>query len=234
MAKLNELIYDIREGLREFSDDSEIDNRYIIYLYNIKRSKYLRRDLNNYQKTTDNSIKQTLCLEMEEVSIDECGLDYNCETILRSVKPIPTPLELHTKVAITTIKPTNRISKPFNFVSKDRIPYIEGSSFSSSIYTFIDVDNHVYVYSLSDAYRLIECLTVTGIFENPLELENFSNCCGCSSDTEKCFDINNTEYPIQPHYIDLIREEIIKDLLITKRIPEDKTNDSTDYEEKNT
>jgi len=77
MAKFEELAYDIREAVKAFSDDTELDNRYILYLYNIKRAKYLKQDLNNYQKTIDNSIKQTFCLDLEVVSANECSLDYD-------------------------------------------------------------------------------------------------------------------------------------------------------------
>ena len=56
MSKVNEIIYDVREAVRQTVDDSDISDRYILYLYNIKRSKYLRQDLNNLLKTIDISI----------------------------------------------------------------------------------------------------------------------------------------------------------------------------------
>ena len=43
---LSKIIYDIKESLKEYTDDSELDNRYIIHLFNIKRAKYLRQQLN--------------------------------------------------------------------------------------------------------------------------------------------------------------------------------------------
>jgi len=230
MSKVNELTYDVREAIKEFIDDTELDDRYIIYLYNIKRAKYLRQDLNNYLRTNDNSILQTLCLEVEKVSEDECGFITDCKYIMRTKQPIPTPLELHTKVAITKVKPTNKTSIPFNFITKDKVPYISGSMFSSSIYAFLDNDNYIYLVSNNNSYFLLECISVTGVFEDPLELSNYSNCCGCTSTDSTCFDIDATEYPLQPHYVDLIRKEIVNDLIFTKNIPEDRENNSTDEE----
>ena len=226
MAKVNELIYDVREAVRAYSDDSELDDRYILYLYNIKRAKYLRQDLNNYQKTIDNSVKQSFCLEMEVVSMNECSVPYACGTILKSKQSLPTPIELHTKVAITKVKPTQRLGVPFNFISKDRAPFIENAPYPNSLYSFIDDDEHLYVYSKSDSYKLVECLTVTGVFEDPTELSDYANCCGCNDST--CFDLDESEYPLQPHYIDVIRNEIILDIARTMQIPEDKINNSTD------
>lgn len=226
MATINELTYSVREGIKEYSDDTEIDSRYILFLYNTKRSKYLRQDLNNYGKSVDNSIQQTFCVSLEKVSSNECDSDFGCSKILRSTKKLPRPIELHTKVAINKVKPIVRTSVPFNFVSKERIPYIGGSSFSRGIYSFIDPDGYLYVTSNSDI-SLLDCISVTGVFEDPLKLEEFGTCCNCNDNTV-CFDPNISEYPLQSHYIDLIKNEIINELLITKSVREDKENDATD------
>lgn len=226
--KINEITYDLREAIKEYTDDSELDDRYLLYLYNVKRAKYLRQDLNNYQKVTDNSIKQTFCVGVEEVSANECGVSYNCETLLRTKSPIPTPLELSSKVAITSVKSSTKLSKPFNFISREKAHWVEGSPYSNSVYVFLDTDGYLYLYSSSDDYKLLECITVTGIFEDPLDLAEFPDCCECTAAESPCFDEDNSEYPLQPHYIDLIRREILKELIGYKQIPEDRENDATD------
>ena len=68
---LNKLIFDVREYLKQYNNDSDLDDRYITYLYGIKRAKYLRQELNNFQRTTDITSTQTLCLKLEEVSINQ-------------------------------------------------------------------------------------------------------------------------------------------------------------------
>lgn len=226
MAKTAELIYDVREGISAYSDDSEYSDEYILYLYGIKRAKYLRQDLNNYLRSKDNSILQTLCLGVELVSANECSLNLTCNKVLRTVKPLPIPLELHTKVAITSVKPTDRLAIPFNFITKDKVAFIEGSTFKSGVYAFLDVDNYIYLTSLEDNYKLLECITITGVFEDPLSLKEYSNCCNCDDDSSTCFNELESTYPLQPHYIDLIRKEIISDLAKEMSIPEDKENDS--------
>lgn len=227
MAAIRKIVYDVREALKQYKDDSEIDDRYIIYLYNNKRAKYLRQDLNNFQRTVDNSIVQKLCLELEEVSVNECNVDYDCGTIMRTKRPIPKPLELHLKSAITNIKPTTKIALPFNFVNKERAILSKYAGFNNSIYAFLDVDLHIYLVSESNAVKLIECITVDGIFEDPLELANYLNCCGCEI-PQPCFSEDITEYPLSAHHIDYIREEIIQSLIGTLQIPEDKNNNADD------
>jgi len=54
MALIEEIIYDVREGIKEYSDDSEFSNEYILYLYNIKRAKYLKQRLDRLGRKFDN------------------------------------------------------------------------------------------------------------------------------------------------------------------------------------
>lgn len=224
MAKVNEIIFDIREAVRQYTDDSELDDRYILYLYSIKRSKYLKQKLNNYQRTTDISVLQTFCESLEEVSSNECSVSLTCDKILRTKRKVPQPIDLHSKVAITKVKPTEILSVPFNFISKDKAPYVANSPFSKAIYSFLDPNGYIYVFSNSDV-KMLECLTVTGVFQNPLALKNYTNCCDCE-DSTICFDENTSDYPIQSELIDIIREEIVKDIIRTKQIPEDTENDA--------
>lgn len=227
MATIRKIVYDIREGVKQYQDDTELDDRWIIYLYNNKRAKYLRQDLNNLQKVIDNSVLQKFCLELEEVNVDECGLSYECETIVRSKQPIPKPLDLNLGSAITSVKPNNKIALSFNFVNKERAILSKHSPFKNNIYAFIDTDLYIYLVSESDAVKLMDCITVTGVFEDPLALANYKNCCGCN-DALNCFDEDTTEYPLQAHHIDYIREELIQSIVRTIQIPEDKINNADD------
>jgi hypothetical protein len=222
------LIYDVREMLKLSSNDTDIDDRYIEYLYSIKRSKYLRQELNSFQKTTDISITQTVCLELEEVSINQCNIDLDCTTIVRTKRPIPKPIELHVKPAITQVRTTNRIDVPFNFMQKERAIFSKFSNFSKGIYAFLDTDLHIYFISNLDTLNLIECITVTAIFEDPLDLITYKNCCKCNDNSSVCFDLLKSDYPLQPHYIDIIKNEIVKELTFNIQIPEDNNNNSDD------
>ena len=222
---LSKLIYDVREGIKQYQDDSEIDDRYIIHLFNIKRAKYLRQELNNLQRSIDISITQTFCESLEKVSINQCNLDFVCGEILRTKRPIPQAVELHLAPAITAVRPTNITSIPLSFLSKERALYSQFSPFKKNIYSFLNDDGHIYLMSEDKGLRLIECLTISGVFENPLDLNIYNDCCGCETFTP-CFDIDKTNYPIQSHYIDLIKSEIISEYAKLSQIPEDKTNDA--------
>jgi hypothetical protein len=89
---------------------------------------------------------------------------------------------------------------------------------------------HIYVISDLSEINLIDCISVTGIFENPLDLITFSTCCGCD-DPIPCFDLLTTNYPLQPHYVDLIKAEVISELTRFMIKTEDKENNAEDDEE---
>lgn len=222
---LEKIIYSVREDLKEYTDDSELSNEYIIYLYTIKRANYIRQDLNNYQKTTDLSVTQTFCLDLELVSTNECGLNLECDKILRSKQKMPKTLDLHLKSSIISVKPTNKTSIPFNFTTKQKAIYSKYSKFNNAIFSFLDDDGYIYLLSENLTHRLIDCITVTGIFEDPLELSNYKNCCNCENSTN-CYDELLSDYPLQSHYIDLIRKEIVEERLKLLNIPIDKNNNS--------
>lgn len=106
---------------------------------------------------------------------------------------------------------------------------IEGAPFPNSIYAFLDVDNRIYLYSKSIDYKLLTCLNITGVFENPLDLANYKDCCDCDDVVSTvCYNEDTSEYPLQPHYIDVIRKEIIEELARLQVIPEDKDNNTND------
>lgn len=227
MATLAQLEYDIREALKEYTDDSELDSRYIHYLINIKRAKFLKQRLDQLGRKFNNRILQTFCLGTERVSINECGLDLECDTILRTKRKLPDFLQLTDKDAIERIAPSNRLSKKFNLIPKEKASYLSNAYHPNKIKTYLHNDGYLYFISNDDIF--LECVSITGVFENPLDLIDYSNCCDCDDQNNTpCIDIDTIEYPLEIELIDIVREDIIRDLLRVKQIPEDKINDSND------
>lgn len=227
MASINQVIFDIREALKDYSDDSELSNEYILYLLNIKRAKYLKQRIDQLGRSYNNRVLQTLCLETEEVSINECGLDFDCETIIRTKKPLPQLLQLSTKDALQRVSPSDKLSIKFNLINRERATGYMNSPFNNKIKAFLHDDNHIYLIG-NPMPLLLECISVTGVFEDPTELENYSNCCGCNLETSKCFDYDTTEYPIQIDLLDIIRTDVIQEIAKLKQIKEEQSNNSND------
>lgn len=226
MATTLQLVYDIKEYLKKYSDDSDLPNDYILYLYNIKRAKALRRLLNDYTRKFDNVIKQTLCLGIERVDRATCGI--SCEYIMRSIKPIPSLIDLRSRSTLLRVGEDSIGGDDFKIINIEQANKVLLKPFSYGIYAFIDSEGYIYLVSNSSAHMLLECITITAIFETPSDLQEFSSCCdGCEE--EMCFS-EDTDYPLQGFLIDEISSEIKSQLAARFNIPEDNNNDSTNDE----
>lgn len=227
MAKVSEIIYDVREILKKYNDDSEIDNRHILYLYSIKRAVQLRRLLDDKTRAFDSILIQSLCLSFEEVDKALCGLKVGC-TILRSTKPLPKLLSVRNRNTLVSIQPSIMLSKQFKVIDFAQAGYILDRPYSNGIYATVDVDGYIYLISNTTEHKLISCLYITALFEDPLELEEHINCCDCETGlTQSCFN-EDSDYPAPSFLIDTIRDEIIKLLLTKEQIKEDKENNDDD------
>lgn len=228
MATKLELVYDVKEYLKAYSDDVELSDEYILYLYRKKRAKHLRRILNDYTRKFDNIILQTLCMELEMVDENVCGIKFGCK-ILRTKEALPSLIDLRSRDSLISVGPSNITSEGFKLIKLAEAPFILDKPYSNGIYAFLNTDGHIYLVSNDDAHVLLECIRVTALFEDPEDLSNFKNCCGeeCNDSIDSCFD-DDTEYPMQGFLIDEISNEIKKELVSRFNIPEDTDNNSTE------
>jgi len=226
MASTLQVIYDVKETLKKYSDDSDYDNRHILYLCNLKRAKFLRQLLDDKTRNFDPILMQSFCLGFEEVSKDLCGITTSC-TVMRSIKPLPRLLQVRNRNTLVSVKFAEVFAKTLKIIDFSQAPYVLDKPYNNSIYLTIDSNNYVYMISKLPEHKMIECLYFTGVFENPSELEDFNSCCNCNI-VKSCFD-EDTEYPAPSFIIDLIRDEVVKLYITTKeKMIEDKDNNSDD------
>lgn len=224
---LSKIVYDIREGIRKNTDDSNISDEYIIHLINTHRNYLIRNELNNFQRVSPISVSQPLCIALEEVPASECGV-YTCETLLKSVLPVPSRLDLHIGNSIIDVRPVLKNERSFKLVTKQRAIYHSGNI--KNILAYMDNDNHLYLTGNSPLFKLLQCVIVTGVFEDPTELLNIESCCTDCDDTasNNCEDILDMNYPIPANLIKFIRDEIVTKLSVINNLPNDTTNDATE------
>lgn len=226
--KLDKLVYDVRESVSQYQDDSLITDDYIIYLLGTFRSKILKNQLNNFQVIINQLTQQTLCLELEEVPVFECGIEFGCDTIIRTVRPIPLPLKSHLGLAITSVRTVDRLSVPMKAIQPEAASYHLSGRYNNSIYYFIGTDMRIYFISKNKMLNLLDCISITGIFADPLELEDYSNCCGCDDSEEtQCYNIYESDYPVDPDLADDITRYVIEKLVNKLQNPTDSVNDAT-------
>lgn len=226
MAKTLEIIYDVREVLNEFSDDSLYDDRHILYLYNLKREKYLRQLYDDKSRNFDKLCMQSLCLSLKEIDKGLCGITTDC-TVLRSTQTLPTLLAVRNRETLISVTAPIMLSGSFKIIDFFQASTILERPYSNSIYVTFDSEGYLYLFSKIPEHKLISSVYVVGVFSTPSDLENYTNSCNCETVQESCFTLD-TEYPAPAYIIDLARDEIIKLLLGTKeQIKPDEQNNSS-------
>jgi hypothetical protein len=216
---LNEIIYDIREKLKLFTDDIDIVDEYLAHLVHVKRSLLLKQRYSKLSKTIPEETKQIVCLTFEEVpSID----GQTCMgTIVKSVEKVPTLLQLDNKSALLGVRSHDLRNIPFNIVSIERFPFLGFNKWTANqIYIAIEADSYLYVYSGNIQHKFLEFAKVTGVFENP-EKASELNC----EDDGSC-EYFDTKYSVEPHMVHDIVNMIVKELAPSIQIPDDKLNNA--------
>jgi hypothetical protein len=218
----NEIIYSIREQLRQTIDDSNIDDREIIFNINIQRSLFYRNQYNQRNRIIDEDIKQNLYVKLQESSEDLCSTT-DC-TIIRSVNPLPKSIELHHKNAILGVSSTNISSKQFSLVNWTNFIYSGNSRYSKNeVFVSVNTDGYLYLKVSNKLAKFINTVIVQMILENPLDIKTFVNC-GDTVSTD-CFDLETFEYPIKQYAFAYIKEQVVNTFINKLSIPEDKQND---------
>ena len=222
---VQDIIYAIREGLKEYTDDSRYTDDYIMYLVRIKRAALIRREYSNLQRTIDQETLQTICMTLEEVDDSDCPdclIDSTDCKIIRTVQKLPFTIELHNRSSITRIAFTQKSSAKINLVSRDKIVYAgEGAFEKKAIFAYLDNDGHIYLKSKINSYKSQEKISVTVLLDNPDDAALFV---GCEGVNQPCYNILESRYPLKGWMEEAIRTQIISELANLKPLPADTVN----------
>lgn len=176
---LREIIYGFKDfvgdSTHRISDDSGWSNRLLKHHFDIARAELIYQKRQRKPETITRHNEQTLpCVTLTRIDMNECPcLPASGCMFLKSTHPIPTPVN-DLIISVTSVTGNVRFDplKWSNFYSKinSRIP-AEGRA---KYYTFKDIGEGVYLYVYNDQF--MEAVSVTGIFEDPLDVRRFPVC----------------------------------------------------------
>ena len=219
----NEIIYSVRNQLRQEVDDSSIDDREILFELNIQRAVYYTNEFNKPGRYFDEDIIQTLCMKMEVADRSDCGCQFTGCNVLRTVDKVPPTLGLHTGNAIIRVTGIDSMSVPFSLVPFSRIPYVGDGKFDKNmIYASLHPNGHIYLKSDNNLAKMIEYIYVTVVLEDPMDAKPFKDC-----NTGDCYS-GNSEYPLKAKVLGYISEMVVQKFLRKLQIPEDQANNADD------
>lgn len=226
---LYEIVYAIREGLKEYTDDTKYTDDYLMYLVRLKRASFIRREYSVLNRIIDQDIAQTICMPLELVSdseCPECNFDTDDCEVVRTKDVLPYTIELHNRSLLIRVAPIGVFKHRFELVSRERIVYAGDGAFEqNAVFAFLHSNGHIYLKSKKSFFKSLDAISATGVFEDPLSLSRFK---GCGSPDSPCYKADTDKYPIKTWMVDLIISEIINELSRLKQIPEDTLNNSND------
>jgi hypothetical protein len=207
------------------ADENRLTDRHIYSKLLTSRSLLLSQMAHKKQYLSDWNYQIIDCIELIPAKPYECDcLDIGCD-VLRTKYPLPKPLTNLDKNLISTVSSidgkiqyseTTWNSMKYQFANK----YTGGKP-----YYFIK-NKYLYLYNV----RHLKVISVRGIFEDPIEAENFPSYCWDENHVPDCGKmVLNMEFPMDNDKIDTLIEMAVNELVVAfGQMVEDGVNDSRD------
>ncbi len=228
MATRAELIFSVKELLKEHTDDSLIADEHVLFQIKAYRAMLLRQLYSDRSKAFDDAAKQTFCADMILTDPGICGIDTGC-FILRSEEKIPGLLSVKGRSALTRVGPPIIGLPGYELVTPEAIKACMDDPYSGS--TAFIMDNYLYLVGRGVSTKLIKCVSVTGIFEDPEKLEALSSCDACNTPKhDPCFS-DEADLPMPSHLIAPIINMTVKEFVGVKKLDDHRDTDNNSVPE---
>jgi hypothetical protein len=219
MATLKELTYMVLDELKLSSDDTYFNEEHVSFLISKYRGLILQQHYKGVKKDIPESNFQTICVDLIQVPAI-AGIPCEGGTFLRTSNKIPSMMG----ITSPKIYAGSFYESEINYVSRERMKYVGHNRWlQDMIYASLGPDGYIYFTSSNPQFLYLEKVQITGIFENPEKIAEFS----CNSTTEEC-DFLDREYPLEEGLIPTVLELVVKELHASRFAPEDKQNNAND------
>lgn len=219
---LRKMIYDVKERVNAYSDDSNISDEHIAFLITQKRAKHTKYLISNLRKEISMDTFQTICFKMEA---EDCNGEEGEGTVLKSNHPLPGIIETTGRSVLSQVKLDSRFTKWLNIVDYQRFPFLKyGRFIGKQLYVCVDEEGYLLMYNTLDSHIFVEDLKVKLIASDPEQADKLS----CDDSEDSNCDFYDKKYPIDPFIIDTVLNEITEELTLKFRVPVDTLNNAED------
>jgi len=207
------------------SDDTRLSSRHIYNKLITAKNRLLVLKSNKKQALSSKTYQTLNCVEIIKVGKIECDCTTNSSfcKVYRTKHKIPAILSDINKILIRSVNTLDNSLK-FDLTSQNNIKYKSGNrytKFKSEFYI-----KNGYFYFISDSVPKI--VEITAVFENPLEVKNFSQYCNKRKESD-CSSNLDIEFPIDSDLIETLIESATKELiLLFKQNNQDISNNTQD------
>lgn len=199
---LNEIAYNLLNLVRggRSNHDEHISLDQIKFNVRYYRAMFIRRD---YAKNgfVSRHVEQDLgCIKLIKVDASKCcNLPINC-AVYRTEKTIPKTIRRNFEESITHVGDVTGLGT-IPFVESNAIQWIPYDKYTKDKMKAYMIEDYLYVYNADG----LEYINVKGIFENPKEVEKFSD---CKDNGGNCYS-DDYDYPIPLDMVNMINQGIL-------------------------
>lgn len=226
MNTLNQLAYSILDVVKPKASITEpITLEGIKYHIKNTRALLIRNEINKMRSVDPEIIQDLGCVSVIAVDRAECcDLDIGCN-FLRTTLKIPGFIELHQKPLLTRVGPIDKINRPYQLISYERIPFEFYNKFTKSQIKAFLMNNNDYLYLAIDKDNILSKsltkINIQGVFEDPTDVQRFQTCSGTV-----CYSDDST-FPMKQWMANGVKDIVIKMYIAPESTrPIDTTNDA--------
>lgn len=225
---VREIIYICLDELKNLSDDAFFTEEHVLFLLSKYRAFLLKQRYGtDLKKSVPESNYQTICLDLEEVNIED-NVCYTGPRLVSS-REIPTTLNIGSKRIFTDIDFTTIY---LTLVSRDRFNYVGINKWLKNIiYATKGPDSRLYIKSSNPQHLYLEFVRINAVFEDfqkasDLECSNIIN----PDNPELCQikPLLEREFPIEDALVPPLIELTVKELAQSINKVVDTINNSKD------
>lgn len=195
----------------------------LVYFFLLRyRARLIREKVINNRMLSQWNYQTIPCITVEKAEMNECPCApaSGC-TWLKTSLPIPKPL--HALKSVTSVD--GRYT--YGYVEWERVKRKLESRLKATreaaYYTIKTGPTGTYLYLYND--DLVKNITITGIFENPLEAQFFP---GCDATSNKCQVPMDEEFILDPDILPIVYDMAIGQIAKAKQMGADTLNDDND------
>ena len=212
------------------SDDSRLSNRHVYSKIRSVRSLLIKRQQDKRTALSPWNIQVIECLQLEIVDPATCDcVEIPGCKLLRSKCEIPRAIQTKIGTGIENVSSLDgtTIFSPTTWAKKK---YKSGNKYTSKQSDYFIRDNYLYITHNT----VLQRVSISGVFENPYEVDRFNNDgnCACEGDlVDACANPMDSTLALDEYLIEPLMELCVKELIqIFAQMPEDNENNAKSTE----
>lgn len=174
-------------------DNKYNDNRFLYELINTQRNTWLKNEMNKGRSIEDNIRQSINGLELQVADASTFPLIATNSRVLRTIDKIPRTIERLHNDTILQVRNSNLVSQKYNYVHRDKFPFVGNGRFNKSDIFITLYNDHLYVKLQKENPKIamLTHLTIEGVFEDPREPYYFKD-----EARKATYDVYLEEYPL--------------------------------------